>query len=95
MYLSLANTPFCLDILSSDFHDGVGTTANTLTGEYVLADGRKGNMYNGPYPQVTVGVAAAATTAGGAAGASETATSGAGTAGSTSTAGGGTSGRDV
>jgi hypothetical protein len=79
MCFSLANTPFYLDVTNSDFNDGVGTTGNALTGDYVLADGRKGNQYTGPYPQVTVGVAEAVTTgAGSAGGASETGAAGAG-----------------
>ncbi|KAK4125357.1 hypothetical protein N657DRAFT_633195 [Parathielavia appendiculata] len=87
--LSISSTPFCLDIISGDFHDGVGTTGNALSGDYTLADGRKGNLYKGPYPQVTVGAANAATTvassashasetAGGTSGASETASAGGG-----------------
>lgn len=64
MCLSLSNTPFCLDMTNGDFHDGLGSTGNALTGDYTLADGRKGNLYKGPYPQVTVAAANAATTAG-------------------------------
>jgi hypothetical protein len=81
MCFSLANTPFCLDVTNGDFHDGVGTTGNALTGDYVLADGRKGNLYKGPYPQVTAGDGEAATTtgAGSAGGASETGSPAAGT----------------
>lgn len=38
------------------FHAADGTTGNFLTGEYVLADGRVGNMYKGPYPTNTKAV---------------------------------------
>lgn len=53
MCFSVQNSPFCLDITNGDFHDGQGTTGNALTGDYTLGDGRKGNLYNGPYPQPT------------------------------------------
>jgi hypothetical protein len=55
--LSAQNVPFCYDMISGAFHDGVGTTGNALTGDYTLGDGRKGNLVNDPYPQPT-GVAA-------------------------------------
>ena len=55
--LSLENAPFCLDMYSSDFHDGTGTTGNLITGAYTLPDGRKGNLYTGPYPVPTGGAA--------------------------------------
>ncbi|KAM7201099.1 hypothetical protein V8F33_003511 [Rhypophila sp. PSN 637] len=48
--LSVQKAPFCLDIISGAFHDSTGTTGNALTGDYVLGDGRKGNLYNGPHP---------------------------------------------
>jgi hypothetical protein len=53
MCLSVEKYPFCLDLTSGDFHDGTGITGNALSGDYTLADGRKGNLYNGPYPQPT------------------------------------------
>lgn len=81
MCFSLANTPFCLDVTNGDFHDGVGTTGNALTGAYTLADGRKGNLYTGPYPQVTVSGAAAAN----AGGATTTSAGGAGAGGASQT----------
>lgn len=74
MCFSLQNTPFCLDVLNGDFHDGVGTSGNALTGDYTLGDGRKGNLYKGPFPQPT-GTAAyslAASTTAAAAGAGKT-----------------------
>jgi hypothetical protein len=46
--LTVQSTPFCLDVPTGDFHDGVGTTGNAFTGDYTLADERKGNLYNGP-----------------------------------------------
>ncbi|KAK3903724.1 hypothetical protein C8A05DRAFT_32536 [Staphylotrichum tortipilum] len=62
--LALEGTPFCLDMYSSDFHDGVGTSGNLISGDYTLPDGRKGNLYKGPFPQPTGGAAynAASTT---------------------------------
>lgn len=48
--LSVQKVPFCLDMVTGAFHDGTGTTGNALTGDYVLGDGRKGNLYNGPHP---------------------------------------------
>ncbi|EAQ93842.1 predicted protein [Chaetomium globosum CBS 148.51] len=53
MCFSVQNSPFCLNLVNGDFHDGQGTTGNALTGDYTLGDGRKGNLYNGPYPQPT------------------------------------------
>ncbi|KAK3303012.1 uncharacterized protein B0T15DRAFT_504291 [Chaetomium strumarium] len=65
MCLSIQKYPFCLDLTNGDFHDGTGITGNALSGDYTLADGRKGNLYNGPYPQPTGagGASAPATTA--------------------------------
>ncbi|KAK5659500.1 hypothetical protein OQA88_701 [Cercophora sp. LCS_1] len=86
MCLSIQKVPFCLDITTGGFHDGDGTTGNALTGDYTLADGRKGNMYNGPHPLPSgSSTEAAATTA--AAGAGATNTPGAGAAAGTSPTG--------
>ncbi len=62
--LSLQDAPFCYDMYTSDFHDGTGTTGNLMTGAYTLSDGRKGNLYTGPFPVPTGGAAhdAASTT---------------------------------
>ena len=44
------NLPFCIDTQTGDFHDTDQTTGNAITGNYLLADGRKGNLYYGPFP---------------------------------------------
>jgi hypothetical protein len=42
-----------------NFITAAGTTGNTATGDYQLADGRKGNLYRGPWPRPTTGQGAA------------------------------------
>ncbi|KAM7203214.1 hypothetical protein V8F20_004156 [Naviculisporaceae sp. PSN 640] len=70
--LSVQKAPFCLDMMTGDFHDGTGTTGNALTGDYVLGDGRKGNLYNGPHPVPAGAQGADPTDTGSGAGAKET-----------------------
>lgn len=48
--LSLSNIPFCINTSTGNFHNADLTTGNGFTGEYVLADGREGNLYYGPFP---------------------------------------------
>ncbi|KAK3377489.1 hypothetical protein B0H63DRAFT_219750 [Podospora didyma] len=43
--------PFCYETISGRMRDTEGTVGNLITGDYTLADGRKGNMYKGPHPQ--------------------------------------------
>ncbi|KAK3361459.1 hypothetical protein B0T24DRAFT_641652 [Lasiosphaeria ovina] len=62
MCFSVSKAPFCLDITTGAFRDGAGTTGNALSGDYTLSDGRKGNLYNGPYPLPSGMETAAATT---------------------------------
>ena len=40
-----ADTLFCYDALLGAFHDRRGTVGNAVSGEYVLEDGTKGNLY--------------------------------------------------
>lgn len=79
MCLSLQGAPFCYDVATGDFHDGQGTVGNAVSGDYTLADGRRGNLYAGPHPTPTNAGPAAATTTDGDGAASRTGTPGAGT----------------
>ncbi len=38
---------------TEDFHTPSGITGNAKTGDYTLPDGRKGNMYHGPFPAIS------------------------------------------
>ena len=62
---SLSGVPFCCVMDTGYFHDSAGTTGNLITGDYVLADGRRGNLFLGPHPEPSgseTGAAVAATT---------------------------------
>ena len=62
---SLSGVPFCCVMDTGYFHDSAGTTGNIITGDYVLADGRRGNLFLGPHPAPSgseTGAAVAATT---------------------------------
>ena len=48
--LSLLSIPFCINTQTGKFHNADLTTGNGFTGDYVLADGREGNLYYGPFP---------------------------------------------
>jgi hypothetical protein len=43
----------CYNPSNHNFVSALGTTGNTATGDYQLADGRKGNLYRGPWPVPT------------------------------------------
>lgn len=47
-----AGNAFCYDTILSTFHDTLGTTGSAATGDYELADGQKGNYFDGPHPTV-------------------------------------------
>ena len=59
--LSAPKPNLTLIIRTKDWRDGEGESGNFDTGAYTLADGRKGNLYTGPYPRETT--VATATTA--------------------------------
>ncbi len=44
---------FCYNENTGDFHDTEGTYGNLITGDYVLADGRRGNLYSSSAPGPT------------------------------------------
>lgn len=48
--LSLANIRFFINTQTGNFHDADLTIGNGLTSDYVLADGREGDLYFGPFP---------------------------------------------
>jgi hypothetical protein len=98
---SVDDAPFCYNEETGEFRDLDNTKGNILTGDYTLADGRTGNLYNGPHPvpsgsedvATTTGAAAAATAAAsastrasGTGAASNTAAAAAATVGSTDSA---------
>jgi len=56
---SIKGSLLCYDKSTHNFITAAGTTGNTATGDYQLADGRKGNLYRGPWPRPTTGQGAA------------------------------------
>ncbi|KAH8589834.1 hypothetical protein B0O99DRAFT_676349 [Bisporella sp. PMI_857] len=50
--LSVQREVFCVDPSTLAYHDAFGTVGNLVTGEYTLVDGRRGNLYAGPFPSL-------------------------------------------
>jgi hypothetical protein len=48
--LSLQNVPFYYNAITANWHAADGTKGNTISGDYVLLDGREENLHSGPMP---------------------------------------------
>lgn len=46
----MQNVPFCYDAITANWHVADGTKGNSISGDYVLLDGREGNLCSGPMP---------------------------------------------
>ncbi|KAF3929998.1 hypothetical protein AA313_de0209659 [Arthrobotrys entomopaga] len=57
--VALQGFPLCYDAAAWTWRDAAGDNGNLQDGSYTLSDGRKGNLYTGPYPLPNGGTASA------------------------------------